>query len=402
MPEISRRHALFCILIISIGSTLGLFAGKISAQLDTRDTAQNKIPPVKLERTSQTFEPGDTNQIGLADLDGDGDLDAVFSNQADHHSRILWNDGKGRFIDSGQRLTQQGHGVGIGDLDGDNDLDLFFTCAGWAKQRGAYNSLPSRVYFNDGSGRFRDSGQDLGDLESSGNGIRLLDLDGDGDLDAHIYYYTSKADPYFHRIYLNDGKGRFEASGIKLPEGTLPAWGDLDGDGKVDAFLMEWERGLRVLLGDGRGGFEEAWREADPSLHYNDTALGDLDADGDLDAVVTASGDDREKHARVLLNDGRGRFEDKGLRFYPGSSARITLGDMNGDGTLDAFVTRFRGTNQLWLNDGSGRFQDSGLRMCEGDPNARPALGDLDGDGDLDAFIAFYGDGSNSVWINKE
>lgn len=388
----SRRCIPFSIQISIAGLVFLLFTGCAS---------EKEIQPITLVQTSQTFEPGDTNQIGLGDLDGDGDLDAVFSNQADHHCRILWNDGAGRFTESGQQLTQQGHGVGIGDLDGDDDLDLFITCAGWAKEKGIFNNLPSRIYLNNGKGVFEDSGQDLGDTESSGNGISLLDLDGDGDLDAHIFYYTSKATPYYHHIYLNDGRGRFKDSEIALPEGSFPVWGDLNGNGSVDAFLMEWEKGLRILLGDGSGGFTEGWIEADPSLRYGDTALGDVDADGDLDAIVTAQGGDEEKPVRVLLNDGKGRFKDKGLRFYPGKTGSVFLGDLNGDGSLDAYITVFKGVNQLWLNDGFGRFKDSGLRMCEGDPNAHAALGDLDGDGDLDVFISFYGDGTNSVWLNK-
>lgn len=365
-------------------------------------TSDKAIQPVNLIQTSQIFEPGDTNQIGLADLDGDGDLDAVFSNQADHHCRVLWNDGAGHFTDSGQRLTQQGHGVGIGDLDGDSDLDLFITCAGWRKEKGVFRSLPSRIYFNNGQGVFADSGQDLGDTVPSGNGINLLDFDGDNDLDAHIFYYTTQAAPYYHHLYLNDGKGLFQDSGITLPEGSYIVWGDLNTDGAVDIFMMEWEKGLRVLLNNGSSDFEEIWAESDPSLLYGDTVLGDIDGDGDLDAVVTPRGSQENKPARVLLNDSKGRFEGKEvLSFQPAKADSAFLGDLNGDGRLDAFLTGFKGVNQLWLNDGTGRFIDSGLRMCEGDPNAHAALGDLDGDGDLDVFISFYGKGSNSVWLNQ-
>lgn len=39
-------------------------------------------------------------------------------------SRVWLNDGTGRFRDSEQVLTQQGHGVAVADLDGDGDLDL--------------------------------------------------------------------------------------------------------------------------------------------------------------------------------------------------------------------------------------------------------------------------------------
>ncbi|MCB0138198.1 MAG: hypothetical protein KDD75_24065, partial [Caldilineaceae bacterium] len=49
----------------------------------------------------------------LADLDGDGDLD-----------RVLFNDGAGAFVDSGQRIGDaESTAVVLGDLDGDGDAD---------------------------------------------------------------------------------------------------------------------------------------------------------------------------------------------------------------------------------------------------------------------------------------
>jgi hypothetical protein len=50
-----------------------------------------KIQPVRLERTSQTFEPGDTNQIGLADLDSDGDLDVFIAFYGDGSNSVWLN-----------------------------------------------------------------------------------------------------------------------------------------------------------------------------------------------------------------------------------------------------------------------------------------------------------------------
>jgi len=126
-------------------------------------------------------------QAAFEDLDNDGDKDGVFTNMAFNHSQVLFNDGKGNFVDSGQKLTQCGHGVGVGDFDNDGDLDLFISCAGW-NEGGKKYDYPSKIYFNDGKGIFKDSGQDLGDLKLSGNGIKIFDLEGDGDLDAHIHY----------------------------------------------------------------------------------------------------------------------------------------------------------------------------------------------------------------------
>ena len=61
----------------------------------------------------------------LGDLGGDGELDGVFANPKPHNSEVWLNDGTGLFVDTGQQLTQYGHGVGLGDWDGDGDLDVF-------------------------------------------------------------------------------------------------------------------------------------------------------------------------------------------------------------------------------------------------------------------------------------
>ncbi len=68
----------------------------------------------------------------------------------------------------------QKQGVDIGDLASDKDLVLFMTCAGYERR--------SRIYLNDGRGRFYDIGQDLGDTGLGGNAVYIHDIDGDRDL----------------------------------------------------------------------------------------------------------------------------------------------------------------------------------------------------------------------------
>ena len=222
-------------------------------------------PLLLLENSPQSFGRTETFQVGLGDLDGDGDLDAVFANMAANDSQVWFNDGQGTFQDSGQKLTQQGHGLGLGDLDGDGDLDIFMTCAHFGSG-GGWSKKPSRVYLNDGQGTFEDSGQDLGDAELSGNGVNLIDLDGDGDLDAHVIYYEvgGMAD----RVYLNDGAGRFNDSGLALEQEEI-AWGDLDADGDLDMLAKAYGEGYRVLLNDGeRANLSPAgrWRTPKPCM----------------------------------------------------------------------------------------------------------------------------------------
>ncbi|TFH07514.1 MAG: VCBS repeat-containing protein [Candidatus Atribacteria bacterium] len=337
-----------------------------------------------------------TFQIALGDLDADGDLDAVLANQGRNDSCLLLNDGAGQFAATDQLLTQQGHGVGLGDLDGDGDLDIFIACA-YAFGR----SLPSKIYFNDGHARFTDSGQDLGDTSISANLVRLVDIDADGDLDAFVAYLTL-AREFISHVYLNDGSGQFVDSEYSLPFGTL--FHDLDGDGDIDAMIKEPGSMYVTLLNDGHGGLDEVWRADCAFLQYEpfSIAFGDLDGDGDIDAMDTNGTWMASGQPNLLLGNGDGSFEIVTTELLSTSAAWPILRDFNGDGTLDVFLSILNEDNQLWLNDGAARFTDSLVRVS-GVSSCGPGVGDLDGDGDLDLFIPAYGTtgGPSIVWLRS-
>ncbi|MCH2134853.1 MAG: FG-GAP-like repeat-containing protein, partial [Phycisphaerales bacterium] len=124
-------------------------------------------------------------------------------------------------------------------------------------------------------------------------------------------------------------------------------------------------------------------------------ALGDLDGDGDLDAMV---GNYNQPNT-VWTNDGSGTFTNSGQALGSSESTSVALGDLDGDGDLDAMVANFNSPNTVWTNDGSGSFTDSGQAL--GNSNSRSvALGDLDGDGDLDAMVGNWNE-PNTVWTNN-
>ncbi len=350
-------------------------------------------PGLAFERSTQSFPAMNTFQVALADLDGDGDLDAVFANAALTPSQVWLNDGRGCFADSGQELTAQGHGVAVGDLDGDRDLDLFITCDTYDSR-----TRRSQVYANDGRGVFDPAGEGLPDLSLSGNSAVLADVDGDGDLDAIVEYYEA---PY--RVYRNDGLGTFgDQSGLPVANDAMLAWGDLNGDGYVDIFAKEPGAGYRTLVNDGQGQFSEHWRMPAPEeILRGGIALGDLDGDGDLDAAAANGFQSTSYPTRVFLNDGTGRFDDSGQELGLTKSAWLGLGDLNGDGHADLYVSNFGWPNEAWYNDGQGHFADSGLRLGGNGMTRVGALGDLDGDGDLDIFVAYFGDASCEAWFNK-
>jgi hypothetical protein len=119
-------------------------------------------------------------------------------------------------------------------------------------------------------------------------------------------------------------------------------------------------------------------------------ALGDLD--GDLDTfMAVASGHPNQ----VWLSDGTGVFSDSRQQLHSSLAHGVSLGDLDGDGDLDALTAhgnRRGGSSggKIWLNDGLGHFVKGDLELGN-TSSSGTALGDLNGNGDLDAFIA-HGD----------
>lgn len=348
------------------------------------------VPPstgsIHFEKSTQTFASVPTYQIGLADLDNDGDLDAVFSNGQSNHSQVWLNDGSGFFTDSGQQLGLYGHGVNVGDLDNDGDPDLLINTH--------WDSSQSRVYLNDGDAVFHEL---EGAFEVNiGFNVYLFDFEGDGDLDA-----AGEATDEVN-IYLNDGSGAFSADETTFPLTTI--WGDLDGDADTDVLIKEDGVGYSVNLNDGLGHFSPYWRYADTAaMNLGDMALGDVDNDSDLDLVITNGHFQSISYpVKIFINDGTGQFTDSGQRLSAVANAGVNLGDLDGDGDPDLVFSDYMNPCQIWLNDGDGQFTDSGFRFGDDQFYRHVHLGDLDGDGQLDIFLAAFGfGGPNEIWFNR-
>lgn len=194
------------------------------------------------------------------------------------------------------------------------------------------------------------------------------------------------------------GQDIFEDSGQALGSGGSIglALGDVDGDGDVDAFVANGfntsNQSNRVWFNDGAGSFIDSGQDLGGGTSRK-IDMADLDGDGDLDVMVANI---QNQGNRVWLNDGMG-FYSPGQALGSSATVRVAFGDLDGDGDLDAFAANNGQPDRVWLNDATGGFVDSGQQI--GNTGSHDvALGDLDGDGDLDAFVANHG--ANQIWLN--
>ncbi len=209
-------------------------------------------------------------------------------------------------------------------------------------------------------------------------------------------------------LFLNEGAaaqtGCFADSGQALDDSYSfgVALGDLDGDGDLDEWSTNKGQPNRVWINQGglqQGGLGDFGNsgQALGNSESLDVSLGDLDGDGDLDAWVA----NYDGHLnRVWINDGSGNFTDSSQALGNSDSTGVALGDLDGDGDLDAWVVNHNQPNRVWINDGLGNFVDSGQTLGNS-YSFDVALGDIDGDGDLDAWVANEFNQPNHVYINQ-
>lgn len=222
----------------------------------------------------------------LVDLEGDGDLDLVTTNQEEATVSVLHGDGDGRFAPAPRSPFPVGrmpYLPGCGDLNGDSRLDLVVPNA----RDGDVTVLLAAA-----DGSFAEADASPVRVESRPYFAGLADLNGDGQLDL----VTSHAETDLLTLQLADGGVAFApapASPLDVGKrGYKVRFGDLDLDGDIDLVTSGLGPGAVAWLGDGRGGFSAAPGSPFPSGAGSwSVALADLNGDGKLD-IVTASADE--------------------------------------------------------------------------------------------------------------
>jgi len=400
-PLLEDRNQSFLVLLgWSVLACSGL-AGPAFSQQFTDATATNFPTPAPEEFS---------NQVSIGDLNGDGNLDLVFANGGNFTTagppqpqRIYINDGTGEFTDeSATRLDWSGlcRGVEMGDMDNDGDLDLIFTQD--------FDRRPA-LFRNNGSGFFTDVTEtQLPNIALSSSRAQFGDIDNDGDLDLYLSSGDGNrfgCDQY--RIYVNSGTGFFsDETASRHPLGDIcenmdVIFADIDGDFDLDVKTASTgTANSRLFRNDSTGVFTLVTTiPADATAYSYD--FGDIDGDGDLD-LVGANARPGSNAEFLLRNDGNAVFTDISSNISPNPNEDDNdskFFDYDNDGDLDLIIARIGGGEKTYENDGSGQFsQTTGVIEQIGDSSLDIGVADLNGDGRFDVVTA---QGESGSFINR-
>ncbi|MBL8335680.1 MAG: VCBS repeat-containing protein, partial [Rhodoferax sp.] len=232
--------------------------------------------------------------------------------------------------------------------------------------------------------------------------LDFVDIDGDGDLDAFQGVFDGTV--RFFRNIGSAASASFAAPTDSFGFGDVggyarPAFGDLDGDGDLDAIVGKDSAGLSVFINTGSA----ANPAFTPAANFSgmptdetglDPVLVDIDGDGALDLFVGST----QGQTRFFRNSGTSQaaaFVEVTDSFSLGDvglAASPAFADIDGDGDLDAFIGNSVGVTTFFRNTGAPfspaftqEMDNFGITTFAG--RVQVALADIDADGDIDALI---------------
>jgi FG-GAP-like repeat/ASPIC and UnbV len=438
-----------CWLLNLAYMTLGEYPEKVPKKyLIPLDTFQSKLdvgrftnvaPLVGLTSRGPNLAGGSI----FDDFTGDG-LPDLFTTSldADSGATLYVNRGDGTFNDrSGSAgLGDQVYALNAAraDFDNDGNLDVVLLRGAWE------NPMRLSLLRNKGNGSFEDVTIAAGLAEPIATESAVWgDYDNDGLVDLYVcgeYFPPSgeigslQPDPRNRcRLYHNQGNGTFvdvaAKAGVTNEQcGKGSAWGDYDGDGRLDLYVSNMHGPGRLYHNEGNGSF----RDVAPSLDVIGADVSfacwfwDYDNDGRLDIYVNENQTSLAETAAIALGmpvekSGRPRlYRNLGADGFSDVTKHVGLdrpmapmganfGDIDNDGYLDCYLgtgwMSYSGLipNLMFKNVDGRRFED--VTDSSGTGHLQKGHGvsfaDWDCDGDLDLFVecggAVPGDKSYNV-----
>ena len=351
------------------GNDAGVFYGKNGGTFD----GQAQVAMTTTDYTRQTH---------LVDLDGNGYDDMIVVDRRKIYTVLANNDGSGlqstytQIYDSGSSSGfNELYGVKIntGDFNGDGHIDFSFTNQStnnsWG---GAY------VFMGDGSGTSFD--EQTRPINSSQfymyEPSAMGDVDNDGDADM-IYFRRNRSSPYQNYLTIHDGQNststplitnQTQTIDIDYDNGVMSdvQLADMNNDGWQDiAFIHNSSEYLNIYFNtqSATGNSYSTSSSYVTSLdlntllgrsdigHVHDFRLEDLDADGDIDIMLSYGvGTSYIRYMSILTQNADGSFSefsafdfDNAINIIDmstdrGEGHKVQYEDFNGDGVLDTFI----------------------------------------------------------------